>query len=494
MKRIKNKHLLGIVLGLFIAATGLHNALATQKSPLDALVIMDSSGSMKKTDPRELRKPAAKLFITLLGNEDKLSVVSFSSQAWPITFLTQLNTETNKDKAIKATDRVSSKGIYTNIHAAIVKGIDMLKASKALDRDPIIVLMSDGKMDVGDANKSTELRQQIFDELIPQLKQHHIKIYSIAFTENSDQTLLQEIADATEGRYALAASDDVLHKVFAKIFEQSKEPNLLPLSENQFVVDPSIREITIIANKKSDQSKIYLESPGGHRYNSNFKKQGLKWFESPGFDMITLSKPEAGNWKILFSDDDNKAYIVADIKLRTQFEYNTESYYPELMIKTWFDKDDATVSNNELLNNMELVLEIEHPDGSIDKQDIDAANADGIFTTRYKPTMDGIYAASIIATSKTFQRQQIFSFRAVIPKQPPPEPEPEIETTEEIKSVDETKTEVVPIAEPAPAQQEPEDDLTQALIYFLIGNLILLFLGVNGFLIFRMMKNKKTSQ
>ena len=486
------KHIFRFILAVFTLIHGGNPVLAGEKPPLDAVVIMDSSGSMKKTDPKELRKPAAKLFISLLGNQDKLSVMSFSSQAWPITFLTQLDTDKNRDKALSATDRVSSKGIYTNIHSAIERGIEFLRESNALERDPIIILMSDGQMDVGNKAKSEALRQKIFDDLIPRLNEHNIKIYSIAFTESSDQTLLQEVADATDGRYALAASDDVLHKVFAKIFEQSKEPNMLPLTENQFVVDPSIQEVTIIANKKSDQSKIFLESPSGERYNSTFKSDKLKWFESPSFDMITLTRPEEGNWKILFSDDDNKAYIVADIKLRTQFEYNTASYYPELMIKTWFDKDEKTVANDELLGSMELVLEIEHPDGTIEEQAIDSADAEGVFNTVYKPTMDGIYAASVIATSKTFQRQQIFSFRAVMPKQPPPKPEPKVQP--EPPADPPAEPAPAPVEEATPVEEEPEDDLMQALIYFLVGNVILLFIGLNGFFIFKMMKQKKAGK
>ncbi|MDH5735855.1 MAG: VWA domain-containing protein, partial [Gammaproteobacteria bacterium] len=326
-------------------------AYADEKKPLDAVVIMDSSGSMKKTDPRELRKPAAKLFITLLGSEDSLSVVSFSDNAYPITFLTQLNTEDNKDRAIQATDRISSKGIYTNIYAAIKKGLEFLKNSHDNLRDPVLLLMSDGKMDVGDHEESKALQKKIYSELIPELNKHHIRVYSIAFTSDSDQTLLQEIADATDGRYALAASDDVLHKIFTKMFEQSKEPNMLPLSENQFVVDKSIREITIIANKKDDASQIFLETPTGQRINSTFKSETVKWFVSQSFDMITLSNPEEGNWKILFSDDDNKAYIVADIQLRSQFKYAPDKS-SDAIIETWFIKDDKIVTNDELLNTL----------------------------------------------------------------------------------------------------------------------------------------------
>ena len=471
-----------VFLLLMLAWGGVHGS---DESPLDAVVVMDSSGSMKKTDPRELRKPAAKLLITLLGDQDRVSVMSFSDNAYPITYLTQLSDEASKQRSLRATDRVSSKGIYTNIYAAIERAIDILEKSDDSQREPIIVLMSDGKIDVGDAAESVRLRDRIMQELVPQLQQHKIKIYSIAFTEQSDQALLQDIADATDGRYALAASDDVLHKVFAKIFEQSKQPNMLPLTENAFMVDPSIQEVTIIANKKSDQSKIYLQNPAGERINSTFKSDTIKWFISSSFDMITLTRPQEGEWKILFSDDENRAYIIADIKLRTRFEYNSQSDYPELTIKTWFEKDDQIVARSELVSNMELTLEIEHPDGSIEQREIPAANQDGLFIIQFRPTMDGIYAATVIAMSKTFQRQQVFSFRATLPAALP-------------AADAEVIAEATPEPEPGPAETTepeqpppPEDDLGRSIMIFLLANLALVFIGLNVFFIMKMRKKKK---
>jgi len=462
----------------------LSTAYAEEKQPLDTVVIMDSSGSMKLTDPKQLRKPAAKLFISLLGNQDRLSVVSFSSQAWPITYLTPLETDNQINQALKATDKISHKGAYTNIHSAISKGIEFLKQSNQLNREPIIVLMSDGQMDVGDAAESKRLRQAIFDDLLPQLIEHKIKIYSIAFTQSSDQQLLQEIADATNGRYALAASDDVLHKVFSKIFEQTKEPNMLPLNENAFVVDSSIKEITIIANKASDKSQIYLQTPAGKKINSTFKSATVKWFVSTSFDMITIKKPEQGDWKILFSDDDNRAYIIADIKLRTQFELNTESYNPELIIKAWFEKDEETEANTDLLNNMTVTLEIEQPDGTIETLDVDISKQSSEFIVNYKPTLDGFYGATMIAKSRTFQRQQTFSFRNTMPGEPKAEPEI---INEPVKTIEEPAT-------PAVEPEKEETDVVQVLIYFGLANVILIFIGLNVFFAMRYMKAKKTSE
>jgi Mg-chelatase subunit ChlD len=473
---------------ILLASFSLPAAHANEKRPLDAVLIMDSSGSMKATDPKELRKPAAKLFITLLGKQDQLGVMSFSDDAYPITWLTTLDTQANKSRALQATDKISSKGVYTNIHAAIARGITLLKDSDTKGHDPVIVLMSDGKMDVGNAAKSAELRQKIMDDLMPQIKQYKIKIYSIAFTEQSDQALLQQIADASDGRYALAATDNALHKAFTKIFEQSKEPNMLPLTENQFVVDASVREITILANKKTEQSKIFLESPGKVRYNAKSTIESMQWFESSDFEMITLSKPEIGNWKILFSDNDNKAYIVADIELRSRFAFNTTSGSQTLAITTWLKKNEDIVTESELLKSMEVNLIVEHPDGNTEKLLFPEANADGQYITQFTPTQDGIYAATVTATSKTFQRQQVFSFRSNLLAQAtahkPAEPISAAKEPEKHPAVE-------PIVETTtPTPPHEETDMVQAAMIFVAVNVVLILIGVNVYFFLRSRKKK----
>jgi len=470
-----------IVPACVLAGTG-------EKLPLDAVIVMDSSGSMKQSDPRELRKPAAKLFINLLGEADRVSVMSFSDNAYPITYLAQLNTAENEQRALQATDKVSSKGMLTNIHAALVRGIELLKDSHAQGHDPVLVLMSDGKLDVGDKIRNEELRQKIQNDLLPTLKEKSIRVFSIAFTTQSDQSLLQQIADASGGSYTLAETDDKLHIAFSKIFEQSKEPNMLPLTENQFVVDASIREVTLIANKKSEQSKIFVESPGGERFNAEKPGKNMRWFASSNFDMITLTKPAVGTWKILFSDNDNKAYIVADVELRTQFDYNNDAAASALNIKTWFKKDQEIVKESEFLANMGVKLEVAHPDGQTETLDFAHANEQGEFIITFKPTQSGIYGATVTATSKTFQRQQSFSFRSSLPEKTEAVPEPPHTPATE------TKHEPAPVAEPEKPAEAEHDDMTKTIMIFVIGNIVLLLVGLNVFFVIKMKKRKATAE
>ncbi|MCK5336844.1 MAG: VWA domain-containing protein, partial [Gammaproteobacteria bacterium] len=294
---------------LFLISTALlslSQLTLAEKISLDAVVILDSSGSMKKSDPHSLRKPAAKLFISLLNEEDRASIMSFSDNGYPITYLNTLDSEKNIQLTLDATDKVSTKGVYTNIHAAVERAYKILTESKS-ERDPIIILLSDGKMDIGNDEKSQALSAQLIDETVPKLLEANIKVYSIAFTENSDQELLTVLSESTKGFCKVAENDEELHLAFTSIFEQSKQPDMLPLTENSFLADESIREITIVANKATPESKIYLQPPNNERFDASAKNKDIKWFISDTFDMITIKKPAPGEWKILFSDNDNKA-------------------------------------------------------------------------------------------------------------------------------------------------------------------------------------------
>ena len=60
-----------------------------QKEGIDLIFVLDCSGSMKKTDPQDLRKPATELFVSLLGSQDRIGLVSFGGLAQTLIPLTE---------------------------------------------------------------------------------------------------------------------------------------------------------------------------------------------------------------------------------------------------------------------------------------------------------------------------------------------------------------------------------------------------------------------
>ena len=408
MKKIMNIMMILLWAVIFLFAHG--NVMAQSKSIIDVALAIDSSGSMKKTDPKSLRIPAAKLFISLLGSNDRAAVLSFSDQGYPIADLTTVNSTANKNKLLSATEKITSKGLHTNLYGAFNKGMEVLLDAKEDGREQIIVLMSDGMMDVGDPDKDRQFLAKLKSELSGELKKNNIKVYSIAFTDQSDRRLLEKISKQTDGFYNLALTDKDFHLIFTSIFESLKSPEMLPMEKNSFLIDGSIREVTIVVSRESAATDIQINAPDGQQYSGNKKYSGISWFVSDNFDMITVQNPVEGRWEILYSTgENNRAYIITDLKLETNFEQLYAVFGENLDIKAWLEKEGTIIRDGEVLETTNFSIELKNPDGNI--SNLKPLNSgDGIFQKNITPYKDGNYKLRVIAKGKTYEREKAFLF------------------------------------------------------------------------------------
>jgi Mg-chelatase subunit ChlD len=476
---------------LWLCSSGLWAQSAASPPGIDAVLLMDSSGSMHRTDPRKLRVPAARLFMSLLGPEDRVGLVSFSDAGYPVLFLTHLEEE-REQKALASVDRISSRGVFTNLHAALLKGREMLQRQGDPEREQILILMTDGLMDVGDAFEDDRLNQLVAGELLEQMHAEGIKVYTIAFTEGSDQELLQKLADGSGGLYRLAKTDRDLHEVFSAIFESAKAPDMLPMEGGEFVVDSSIEEVTIVASKERADVRIFLETPTGKQISAEEAGDDLKWFISEHFDMITLRKPEEGRWKLLFSAGNNRAYIVTNLSMGTNLRGGEVRPGSETMIESWLARDGERMTTEAMLSNTEFLVEVTEPDGIVsdtfpmlDQGEVgDRQAGDGIHTNQLTFRKPGDHSLRVIARGPTFERSRSAFFKVQEPMEPMEKPaagpEPEAVPEPEVVAPEpETETEAEPVLEEEIISDAPEEDSRLGMILgvFLGVNLLLLLVG-----------------
>jgi hypothetical protein len=445
------RHLIALV--VLVSAASL--SLAAQPGAgVDAVLIMDSSGSMAKNDPHKLRVPAAKLFMSLLGGEDRIGLVSFSDNGYPVLHLTGPG-PANQARILASADKVSSKGVYTNLYAALKKGAEMLEREGRPGQEQMLVLMSDGKMDVGDSDEDWQLTQRLQGELLKSLQEKHIKVYTIAFTEASDVELLQTVARESGALFKLAKNDTDLHEVFSDIFETAKSPDMLPIEGGEFSVDASIEEVTIVASKEREDVRLFLQSPQGRKYSSEDAGDMLKWFMSEHFDMITLRKPETGTWKLLFTGGRNRAYIVTNMTLNHNPQQPNLKTGENMVLESWLEQDGKLLDKEAVLTNTRFRMRIEAPDGASADFDLfdngqfgDRKSVDGVYSNTLAYDNPGSYRIDLIAESATFTRQKTVHFEVRAPAEgEPPAAAPE--------AVETAKPEPVPGVLPEPAP-EPE--------------------------------------
>ncbi|MBF0474112.1 MAG: VWA domain-containing protein [Nitrospirae bacterium] len=389
-----------------------------KKDFTDVVVVLDSSGSMKHTDPFNLRLPAARLFVSLLGADDRAAIESFNTKSDILIPLTMVKEAGNLDKLVNAINKVPSTGLWTNIYDALDMAYVLLDKNIRPNSKPIVILMSDGKMDTSDAAMDAKLTDTLKTTLLQKYKDRGIVIYTMAFSDESDKELLEYIAKATNGLFYVDLTSDNLHMRFTSIFENLKSPDMLPMQDNSFLVDKSIEEVTIIANKATPLTKITLVSPTKKMYTANAKPETIKWSESDKFDMMTLTAPEAGRWNIKFSTEKgNKAYIVTNLKLQTDFNNQYVKLNEVITVNSWLLKDKKIVTEPEILSKITMGLELTLPDGKTDHialfdngEGADKVKNDGKYAGVIKPAVAGQYTLKVKAAGSTFERSQSFTF------------------------------------------------------------------------------------
>lgn len=489
---------------------------------VDAVLVIDSSGSMKETDPRRLRIPAAKMFISLLDAKDRIGLISFSDNGYPITHLTPADKQ-HQAQLFAGVDKVSSKGAYTNLHAALTSGYDMLKREGDSQRRRMIVLMSDGKMDTGDFDKDKALLEKIRGETVDALVKDGIEVYTIAFTEASDMSLLHEVADRTAALSRLASNDRELHEVFSQIFESAKQPDMLPIEAGAFMVDASVEEVTVVASKARPDVEVKLEMPDGRLIAAANAGKAVRWFTSEQFDMITIDKPPAGQWHLRSSDNrGDKAYVVTHLGMEAKFGEEAPIHAnSEQTGETWLHDNGEVVTKPEILGQTQFSVEITQPDGAKLAAPLadagmngDRAAGDGVFANVFTLAQPGQQQVRVIAKNANFQREKSLIVEVAAPAAEAASP-PTAETTPPEAAPAETPAheappaDAVPKEEPAkegpakeePAKEEPPKDAAPAekkkgmnigliVSLFVLVNL-LLGGAVGGFIFWRRRKAAK---
>ncbi|RRQ20646.1 vWA domain-containing protein [Thiohalobacter thiocyanaticus] len=432
---------------------------------VDAVLIIDSSGSMKETDPRRLRVAAARMFISLLAGQDRVGVISFSDAGYPVAHLTPA-TEANRSQLFAAVDKVSALGAYTNLHAALETGRRMLAEEGGEGRRRMLLLMSDGRMDTGDFDQDQRLTAVIEQDMIGELRAAGIEVYTLAFTEASDMPLLRTIASGTGAISRLASNDRELHRVFSTLFESAKQPDMLPIAGGEFMVDEAIEEVTVVASKNTPGSEIKLVMPDERIIRPDVAGPAVRWFQSERFDMITIEKPPAGTWRLVSDSEDNRAYVVTNMRLEGRLgDADSDPAIGEPMqASAWLEQAGETIKAAEILDHTEFRMQITPPEGEPRHLSLQAgADADpGHFLQSFEFTRPGSHRIRLIASSQTFQREKsLFIEVPPLPEgeAPPPDPVTAEEPDPEPESESEPEAEAEPEPEPEPqAEPEPEPE------------------------------------
>jgi len=333
-----------LVMASMLLILSMRQLSAAEVEPIsDVRILIDVSGSMKKNDPNNLRAPALRLVLGLLPNDAKSGVWTFGKYVNMLVPLREVN-DGWKLEAERQSENIHSFGLFTNIEQALNKSTANQKGNDPHFRRSVI-LLSDGLVDVSKNSKTNEQsRQRILDKIVPRLKAANVAVHTIALSNTADHELLRTISVATDGWYEQVNNASELQRVFLHLFEKAANRDTVPLLENNFKIDQSVSEMTLLVFRRDGAKPTELVLPNQSRLAMKDKASNVRWHSENNYDLITIDKPLSGQWQIDADiDPDNRVMVVTDLKLKSTDLPNN------ILIGESFDFDASLTEKNEVI-------------------------------------------------------------------------------------------------------------------------------------------------
>ncbi len=385
----------------------------------DIRLLIDISGSMKKNDPANLRIPSVALLTELIPDGDKAGVWTFGQWVNNLVKRKVVDDAWRLDAKEQA-KKINSVALYTNIGAVLEKASDDFYKSDADFSNTHFILLTDGMIDIDkDSAKNDIERDRVLTTVLNSFKERGAKIHAISLSKNADLSLMDKLAIQTGGQSAVAESSEDLTKVFVQALSQAVPSEEVPIEGNEFAIDSSIEEFTALIFRGNDSIPTEIISPDESVYQYGKKDADVKWFQDTGYDLITITRPLEGTWKIK-SDIQPESRVTVVSNLQLDVSKLPANFFAgeHLKVDVSFIEENKRVVNPDFLSLLDVQLQLTTEDGKSASKSMSDSNsppADGIFSESItKLSKVGQYEVTVLVDGKTFKRskRQVVNLRA----------------------------------------------------------------------------------
>lgn len=323
-------------------------------------LVLDNSGSMKRTDERRMMLFSSLVFVDMLAEQDRLFVTSFPGPETVSSdnLATETIDATLGDWVLSGRDRFGPIRNDTGGNAEIKdwirrlpyhsqitvftepikRAIDELETMGPDDDKRYIVLFTDGNTDRG-APRTTEhmewvheRERQSLQALVEPLRRHGIVFYAVVLGAETRADHLEPLARATGGAIVRAESSADLAEKFAEVFGKILETKVESYDlrgTTEIPVNKHVKELIVLAPSDGDRLSLGLKEPGGRDLSAPLdpadgfvRRDRIETQDT--YQIIHVASPRSGDWKFRLKGVDRTEVLIVqnyDVFLQVDGRY-----------------------------------------------------------------------------------------------------------------------------------------------------------------------------
>ena len=301
-----------------LAITMLWAGAAKAAGVLRTVLVIDASSSMLSTDPKELRKVAAELYVDLAREGDELAVTCFDGAARESTgAFTTIRGLPDRDALKQAVRAVGKNGSWTDFTAGLLEAKRLLDAAPDEPGDQeFIVFLTDGRCDpdpkgalaeaaraaraAGSSKRVEEICQEkVLGEILPALGR--ARVFAVGLSKSAPRAFLETLGQRTGGVGLATDRAEELPRVFADVFarllgsrliEGESAPSIdIAVAEGMLTLDVIVVGPPALSMRVTDPSGV--DAPMNNQASAE-----VYFADSPAYRLLKVTRPAPGAWKL----------------------------------------------------------------------------------------------------------------------------------------------------------------------------------------------------
>lgn len=269
---------------------------------ISVVLIIDSSGSMARTDPSNLRFTAARQLVDLLEDGDEISVVLFADDSTVLVSLTKVTDAASKEAIKAGLTPVAPRG-NTNMLAGLEAGL--AEVEKGSNPIRLGIFLTDGELHPPDwpsfsAQEQEAERTAVF-ALADSFGERKWGLFSISLASAVEPEFLQKLAENGGGLYREAPQAGELTLVFQEVFAASKL-DVFEVLFSDCLAPGEQRSVTFPVHQFVSTLSLFVTYPGDLRPTVTVAGPDGELVTPTGgdarYDAFIIEGPARGTWTV----------------------------------------------------------------------------------------------------------------------------------------------------------------------------------------------------